>query len=235
MNKKVIIACDFSCKKKIFEFLDIFKNEQIFIKIGMELFYSQGPEIVENIKALGYNIFLDLKLHDIPNTVSRTVNELIKLKVDLISLHSLGGANMMKAAVDIAAGSPTKLIAITLLTSISEEVLKNELLINKDLTQLVGFYARNSFKYGIHGVVCSAYEVPTIKSLCGNDFLCITPGIKPEGWQYNDQKRVASPAIAGELGSDFIVVGRAITCASDPLVAYTQIKNDFLKQEVTSL
>lgn len=231
MNKDVIIACDFPDAEQTMAFLAKFPEEKPFVKIGMELFYSEGPDIVRHIKQRGHKIFLDLKLHDIPNTVSRAMKNLARLGVDMTNLHAAGGCAMMRAAVEgLEAGSagprPT-LIAVTQLTSISQQVMNTELLIGGKLEDVVAGYAANAKASGLDGVVCSPLEASLVKQHCGSAFLTVTPGIRyPEG-DIGDQSRVTTPADARK-GSDYIVVGRTITGAENPYEAYKQVVQDFL-------
>lgn len=230
-EKDVIIACDFSSTEETLAFLDRFQVEKPYLKIGMELYYSEGPKIVEEIKARGHKIFLDLKLHDIPNTVAKAMKNLAKMGVDMTNVHAAGGIKMMsaaKAAID-EAGANTKLIAVTQLTSTSEEVLHDEILVcpSIDMKTAVAKYAQNAKSSGLAGVVCSPLEAAVIKEVCGADFLTVTPGIRFVDDSKGDQVRVTTPADAKEF-SDFIVVGRSITASDDPVAAYTRCVNDFL-------
>lgn len=225
----VIIALDFQTKVEVENLLAKFK-EPVFTKVGMELFYSEGPQIVRYLKEQGHKVFLDLKFHDIPNTVAGAVKSVSPLGVDIINLHAAGGIKMMadaKAAIE-AAGSTAKLIAVTQLTSTNGEVLKNEILIDRPLDDVVLSYAASAKKAGLDGVVCSALEVPLIKSVFGAEFITVTPGIRPASTDKGDQARVVTPEQAAELGSDYIVVGRPITKAEDPYAAYLAIKSAFL-------
>ncbi|MBO4356532.1 MAG: orotidine-5'-phosphate decarboxylase [Clostridia bacterium] len=231
MKRDVIIACDFSDREKVFSFLDIFTDEKPFVKIGMELFYSEGPEIVREIKNRGHKIFLDLKLHDIPNTVRKSMSVLSSLDVDICNLHAAGGTEMMKAAVEGLTrpdGTRPLLIAVTQLTSIKQEVLESELLIERPIGEVVMHYALNAKNSGLDGIVCSPLEAGKVHSVCGNSFLTVTPGIRFAGGDLGDQQRVTTPAKAKELGSDFIVVGRPITASEDPLEAYRRCVRDFI-------
>ena len=231
MKRDVIIACDFSDREKVFSFLDIFTDEKPFVKIGMELFYSEGPGIVREIKNRGHKIFLDLKLHDIPNTVRKSMSVLSSLDVDICNLHAAGGTEMMKAAVEGLTrpdGTRPLLIAVTQLTSIKQEVLESELLIERPIGEVVMHYAMNAKNSGLDGIVCSPLEAGKVHSVCGNSFLTVTPGIRFAGGDLGDQQRVTTPAKAKELGSDFIVVGRPITASEDPLEAYRRCVRDFI-------
>lgn len=231
MKGDVIIACDFSSKKELFDFLKPFKNYDPYLKVGMELFYAEGSEMVKELKNMGFRIFLDLKLHDIPNTVKKAMYNLGKLGVDITNVHAAGGITMMKAALEgleegaKAAGYERPvLIAVTQLTSTDQKMLEDELLIEKELKSVVRKYAENAKAAGLDGVVCSPLEAHDISKL---DLVSVTPGIRLAGDAVGDQKRVTTPAKAKELGSTFIVVGRSITAASDPLAAYIQSKNEF--------
>ncbi|MCR4616451.1 MAG: orotidine-5'-phosphate decarboxylase [Clostridiales bacterium] len=230
MKRDVIIACDFPTAEDTIRFLDNFKDEKPFVKIGMELFYGAGPDIVREIKARGHKIFLDLKLHDIPNTVKKAMSVLSGLDVDICNLHAAGGIDMMKAAVEgltRADGTRPMLIAVTQLTSIDQTRLENELLINKPIDQVVMQYALNARQAGLDGVVCSPLEAGKVHETCGKDFLTVTPGIRFADGAVGDQQRVTTPAKAKEIGSDFIVVGRPITAAEDPVAAYRRCMSDF--------
>lgn len=230
MGKDVIIACDFASAEKTFAFLDNFTDEKPFVKIGMELFYAEGPEIVRAIKASGHKIFLDLKLHDIPNTVGKAMAVLSRLDVDICNLHAAGGIDMMKAAVEgltRADGTRPLLIAVTQLTSIDQTRMENELLIEKPLADVVDTYALNAKKAGLDGVVCSPLEAERVHRVCGEGFLTVTPGIRFADGAVGDQQRVTTPAKAREIGSDYIVVGRPITAADDPVAAYRRCMKEF--------
>lgn len=226
--RDVIIACDFKDKEALFEFLKPFKGKNPYLKIGMEIFYKEGPQLVKTLKEMGFKIFLDLKLHDIPNTVEKAMRNLSELGVDIVNVHSEGGIEMMKAARrgldSTEVGKNTKLIAVTILTSISNEILKNELLVNADVSEVVKKYASNAKEAGLDGVVCSALEAPIIKEM---GLISVTPGIRFADDAKGDQKRVATPAYAKELGSTYIVVGRSITAAEDPLAAYERCVKEF--------
>ena len=228
MGKDVIIACDFKNKEELFKFLEPFKGLNPFLKIGMEIFYKEGPQLVRDLKAQGCKIFLDLKLHDIPNTVEKAMKNLSELGVEITNCHAAGGIEMMKAArrgLDATIqGKNTELIAVTQLTSISQEALEKELLIEKPLPDVVKQYALNAKEAGLQGVVCSPLEAPIIKEL---GLLSVTPGIRFADNTKDDQKRVATPDYAKELGSTYIVVGRAITGATDPVAAYKRCVKEF--------
>lgn len=231
MDKDVIVACDFSSAQETYRFLDTFADEKPYVKIGMELYYSEGPSIVKEIKERGHKIFLDLKLHDIPNTVARAAAQLAKLDVDMTNVHAAGGTKMMAAALEAIheAGASTKLIAVTQLTSTSDEVLHNEILIdsNIDMQNTVASYAQNAKTSGLAGVVCSPLEASLIKETCGASFITVTPGIRFAEDAKGDQVRVTTPSDAREF-SDYIVVGRSITEAEDPVAAYNRCVKDFL-------
>lgn len=231
MGKDVIIACDFDSAEKTFEFLDLFKGEKPFVKIGMELYYAEGPSIVSEIKKRGHKVFLDLKLHDIPNTVKKAMHVLSELDVDICNLHAGGTVAMMKAALEgltRSDGSRPLLIAVTQLTSTDEESMKNDLLINEPIDKVVMHYAENAKKAGLDGVVCSPLEAGKVHSVCGDAFLTVTPGVRFASGDVGDQKRVTTPTRAKELGSDYIVVGRPITAAADPVAAYECCKKEFI-------
>ncbi len=231
MGKDVIIACDFAGKKETLEFLDRFEDEKPFVKIGMELFYAEGPETVREIKRRGHKIFLDLKLHDIPNTVMKAMKSLRKLDIDMVNVHAAGTAKMMSAAIEglyDENGKRPLLIAVTQLTSTDENTMRKELLIDCPLEEAVKKYAANAKAAGLDGVVCSPLESEEVHRICGADFLTVTPGVRFEGGEKGDQKRVTTPAKARELGSDYIVVGRPITEAENPVEAYRRAKLEFL-------
>lgn len=237
MSKDVIIACDFNSKADLMTFLDKFENEdrKPFLKVGMELFYAEGPAIVKEIKARGHKIFLDLKLHDIPNTVKKAMAVLSALDVDICNLHAAGTAAMMEAALEgltRADGTRPLLIAVTQLTSTSEERMQKDLLIDRPLDEVVMHYAKNAKDAGLDGVVCSPLEAGKVKAVCGDAFLTVTPGVRFADGEIGDQVRVTTPAKARELGSDYIVVGRPITQASDPVQAYHRCIREFLGGEV---
>ena len=230
MAKDVIIACDFAGEAQTLEFLDRFKSRKPFVKIGMELFYAAGPSIVRSIKERGHKIFLDLKQHDIPNTVKKTMAVLSKMDVDMCNLHAAGTSAMMEAALEGLTrpdGTRPLLIAVTQLTSTSEERMRNELLIDRPIEYVVESYAENAKRAGLDGVVCSPLEASLVHEKCGADFLCVTPGIRFAGGDVGDQSRVTTPAKAREIGSDYIVVGRPITAADDPVAAYERCVRDF--------
>ena len=223
MGKDVIVACDFSSKEQVFAFLDKFTGRKPFVKIGMELYYAEGPEIVRQIKARGHKIFLDLKLHDIPNTVKKAMAVLSGLDVDMCNVHAAGTSAMMKAALEGLTrpdGSRPLLIAVTQLTSTDEDSMKRELLINRPLDQVVMSYAGTAKEAGLDGVVCSPLEAGKVHQTCGDGFVTVTPGVRFADGDVGDQKRVTTPEKAKELGSDYIVVGRPITAAADPVAAY---------------
>ncbi len=231
MGKDVIVACDFSSAAETFAFLDKFTEEKPFVKIGMELFYAEGPQIVRDIKARGHKIFLDLKLHDIPNTVGKAMRVLSNLDVDIVNLHAAGTAAMMKAALEGLTrpdGTRPLLIAVTQLTSTDEQTMRSELLIGRPLDEVVMCYARNAAQAGLDGVVCSPLEAGKVHERCGEDFLTVTPGVRFADGEVGDQKRVTTPAQARELGSDYIVVGRPITKADDPVAAYRRCVKEFV-------
>ena len=231
MGKDVIIACDFSSKAETIEFLEQFTEEKPYVKIGMELFYSEGPQIVRDIKARGHRIFLDLKLHDIPNTVKRTMKVLSELDVDMCNLHAAGTAAMMEAALDGLTrkdSSRPLLIAVTQLTSTDENRMREELLIEKPLEEVVMHYAYNAKRAGLDGVVCSPLEAGQVHEACGKEFLTVTPGVRFAEGDSGDQARVTTPARAKELGSDYIVVGRPITQAENPVEAYRRCVREFV-------
>ena len=231
MRKDVIIACDFPSREATLAFLEKFTGEKPFVKIGMELFYGEGPDVVREIKDRGHPVFLDLKLHDIPNTVHRAMRNLAKLGVDMVNLHAAGGSEMMSAAAEgLAEGAldtPPTLIAVTQLTSISEEMMHCELLIPGKIQEVVASYATNAQNSGLDGVVCSPLEVEIVKEWCGPDFMAVTPGIRYPDGNLGDQSRVTTPQKAAALGSDYIVVGRPITAAADPVEAYRRVFTDF--------
>ena len=231
MGKDVIIACDFASKEETLAFLDKFTGRKPFVKIGMELFYAEGPDIVREIKARGHQIFLDLKLHDIPTTVKKAMAVLSRLDVDMTNLHAAGTSRMMQDALEGLTrpdGSRPLLIAVTQLTSTDGDSLKNDILIDKPMEQVVMHYADTAAKSGLDGVVCSPLEVKAVKEKCGKTFLTVTPGIRFADGDKGDQKRVTTPALAKELGSDYIVVGRPITKAADPVEAYNECVRQFI-------
>ena len=227
MNRDVIIACDFKDKADTLAFLDQFHEEKPFVKIGMELFYGEGPDIVREIKARGHKIFLDLKLHDIPNTVHKAMKNLARLGVDMTNVHAAGTIDMMRAAQE-GLGEDALLIAVTQLTSTTEERMQRELLINAPIADTVAHYARNAKEAGLRGVVCSPLEASLVKEACGRDFITVTPGIRFADGDVGDQKRIMTPALARETGTEFIVVGRPITQAADVVAAYRRVCADFL-------
>ena len=231
MAKDVIIALDFAGAKETLEFLDLFGDEKPFVKIGMELFYAEGPSIVKEIKKRGHKIFLDLKLHDIPNTVKKAMKVLSSLNVDMCNLHAAGAGEMMKAAIEGLTredGTRPLLIAVTQLTSTDERTLREELLIGATMEQTVQSYALNAKKSGLDGVVCSPLEAGKVHEICGEKFLTVTPGVRFADGEQGDQKRIATPEMARALGSDYIVVGRPITAAADPKAAYERCVKEFL-------
>ena len=223
MGKDVIIACDFTSKEEVLAFLDKFVGEKPYVKIGMELFYAAGPDIVREIKKRGHKIFLDLKLHDIPNTVKKAMRVLSLLDVDMCNLHAAGTVSMMEAALEGLTrpdGSRPLLIAVTQLTSTSQERMEQDLLIHEPMARVVMHYAENARQAGLDGVVCSPLEAGAVHAVCGRDFLTVTPGVRFADGEVGDQARVTTPEKARELGSDYIVVGRPITAAPDPVEAY---------------
>lgn len=223
---KVIIALDFANKQEVTDFLSNFENEELFVKVGMELYYQEGPEIVRYIKGLGHKIFLDLKLHDIPNTVESAMRGLAKLGVDMTNVHAAGGIEMMEAAKR-GLGDGPQLIAVTQLTSTSEEQMHHDQLIPVSLNESVVHYAQCAQKAGLEGVVCSPLESRMIKDATGDDFITVTPGVRPSTSDAGDQKRVMTPSQAFKNGSSYIVVGRPITRAANPKLAYDEIAEDF--------
>lgn len=230
MGKDVIIACDFASAEETFAFLDRFTGRKPFVKIGMELYYAEGPEIVRQLKARGHKIFLDLKLHDIPNTVKKAMTVLRKLDVDIVNLHAAGTTAMMQAALEGLTrpdGTRPLLIAVTQLTSTDQEALENDLMIHAPMEEVVMHYAETARKAGLDGVVCSPLEAWKVHEVCGKDFLTVTPGVRFAGGEVGDQKRVMTPAAAKEIGSDYIVVGRPITAAPDPVAAYERCVAEF--------
>ncbi len=231
MGKDVIVACDFSSKEETMAFLDKFQGKKPFVKIGMELFYAEGPDIVREIKARGHKIFLDLKLHDIPNTVKKSMAVLSRLDVDMTNLHAGGTIAMMEAAIEGLTrpdGTRPLLIAVTQLTSTSEERMKNDLLINEKMDKVVMHYAHNAKIAGLDGVVCSPMEAGKVHEVCGDGFLTVTPGVRFADGDKGDQVRVMTPEQAKKIGSDYIVVGRPITAAADPVAAYERCINEFV-------
>ena len=231
MGKDVIIACDFADRKEVFAFLDRFEDKKPFVKIGMELFYAEGPQIVRDIKARGHKIFLDLKLHDIPNTVKKAMKVLSSLDVDMCNVHAAGTSRMMKAAIEGLTrpdGSRPLLIAVTQLTSTDAEIMEKELLIKEPLEDVVAHYAKNAAESGLDGVVCSPLEAKKVHNACGSGFLTVTPGVRVADGEIADQKRVMTPAQAKAEGSDYIVVGRPVTQAADPVAAYMRCVEEFV-------
>lgn len=231
MNRDVIIACDFSSATETYAFLDKFQDEKPFVKIGMELFYAEGPAIVREIKRRGHRIFLDLKLHDIPNTVKKSMSVLSRLDVDMCNLHAAGTIEMMKAALEGLTrpdGTRPLLIAVTQLTSTSEERMRNDLLIDHNINDVVVHYAKNAKIAGLDGVVCSPLEAGIVKEACGAEFMTVTPGIRFADGEVGDQVRITTPARAREIGTDYIVVGRPITAAPDPVAAYRRCMSEFV-------
>lgn len=231
MGKDVIIACDFSSKEAVFEFLDKFQGRKPFVKIGMELYYAQGPSIVREIKARGHKIFLDLKLHDIPNTVKKAMSVLSALDVDMCNVHASGTVAMMEAALEGLTrpdGTRPLLIAVTQLTSTSEERMKTDLLIDKPLDEVVMHYAMNAKLAGLDGVVCSPLEAAKVHEHCSDSFLTVTPGVRFADGDVGDQVRIMTPAQAKAIGSDYIVVGRPITASPDPVAAYERCIREFV-------
>lgn len=231
MGRDVIIACDFASKEKTFEFLDKFTGKKPFVKIGMELFYAEGADIVREIKRRGHKIFLDLKLHDIPNTVKKSMAVLSALDVDICNLHAGGTRRMMEAAIEGLTredGTRPLLIAVTQLTSTDQEALENDLLIKEPIDKVVMHYAKNAMLSGLDGVVCSPLEAGKVHEVCGEKFLTVTPGVRFADGDIGDQKRVMTPAEAKKVGSDYIVVGRPITAAEDPVAAYERCVREFV-------
>lgn len=231
MGKDVIVACDFSSKEETMSFLDKFQCKKPFVKIGMELFYAEGPDIVREIKARGHKIFLDLKLHDIPNTVKKSMAVLSRLDVDMTNLHAGGTIAMMEAAIEGLTrpdGTRPLLIAVTQLTSTSEERMRNDLLIDEKMDKVVMHYAHNAKVAGLDGVVCSPLEAGKVHEVCGDGFITVTPGVRFNDGDKGDQVRVMTPEQAKKIGSDYIVVGRPITAAEDPVAAYERCINEFV-------
>lgn len=231
MGKDVIVACDFSSKEQVMSFLDRFSGRKPFVKIGMELFYAEGPQIVREIKARGHKIFLDLKLHDIPNTVKKAMSVLSGLDVDMTNLHASGTKRMMEAAIEGLTrpdGSRPILIAVTQLTSTDQQAMEEDLLINHPIDEVVMHYAQNAKCAGLDGVVCSPLEAGKVHEVCGSDFITVTPGVRFADGDKGDQKRVMTPAEAKKIGSDYIVVGRPITAADDPVAAYERCIAEFV-------
>ena len=231
MGKDVIVACDFASAEQVFGFLDKFTGRKPFVKIGMELFYAEGPQIVREIKKRGHKVFLDLKLHDIPNTVKKAMTVLRDLDVDITNLHAAGTIRMMEAALEGLTrpdGTRPLLIAVTQLTSTDQESMENDLLIHEPIDQVVMHYALNAAKAGLDGVVCSPLEAGKVHAACGAGFLTVTPGVRFADGDVGDQKRVMTPAEAKKIGSDYIVVGRPITAAEDPVAAYERCVREFV-------
>lgn len=230
MGKDVIVACDFASAEQTYAFLDKFEGKKTFVKIGMELFYAEGPAIVKEIKRRGHKIFLDLKLHDIPNTVKKAMHVLSELDVDMVNLHAAGTIPMMEAALEgltRADGTRPLLLAVTQLTSTDQETMNRDLLINGDIAAVVIHYAQNAAKAGLDGVVCSPLESGKVHEACGSTFLTVTPGVRFAEGDVQDQKRVMTPAQANIVGSDYIVMGRPITQAEDPAAAYERALKEF--------
>ena len=231
MGKDVIIACDFNSKEEVLSFLDKFTGKKPYVKIGMELFYGAGPEIVKEIKARGHKIFLDLKLHDIPNTVKKSMAVLSRLDVDMTNLHAAGTKRMMEAAIEGLTrpdGTRPMLIAVTQLTSTDQESMETDLLIKEPIDKVVMHYAHNAMEAGLDGVVCSPLEAGKVHEKCGKNFVTVTPGVRFADGDVGDQKRVMTPAEAKKIGSDYIVVGRPITAAADPVAAYERCVREFV-------
>jgi orotidine-5'-phosphate decarboxylase len=231
MGRDVIVACDFSSKDEVISFLSKFKDEKPYVKIGMELFYAEGPAIVKEIKKMGHKIFLDLKLHDIPNTVKKSMSVLSNLDVDMCNLHAAGTKAMMEAALEGLTredGTRPLLIAVTQLTSTSEERMREDLLIDRPIDEVVMHYAKNAADSGLDGIVCSPLEAGKVHEACGDNFITVTPGVRFADGDIGDQVRVTTPAKAKEIGSDYIVVGRPITAAEDPVAAYRRCVEEFV-------
>ena len=231
MGRDVIIACDFSSKEETLAFLDKFEGKKPFVKIGMELFYAEGPEIVREIKNRGHKIFLDLKLHDIPNTVKKAMSILSRLDVDMVNLHAAGARPMMEAAIEGLTrddGTRPMLIAVTQLTSTDQETMERDLMIKEPIDRVVMHYASNARDAGLDGVVCSPLEAEKVHSACGDDFVTVTPGVRFADGDKGDQKRVMTPAEANRIGSDYIVVGRPITASADPVSSYERCVKEFV-------
>ena len=231
MGRDVIVACDFASAEEVFNFLDKFEGRKPFVKIGMELFYAEGPEIVREIKRRGHKIFLDLKLHDIPNTVKKTMAVLSRLDVDMTNLHAGGTVRMMEAALEGLTrpdGTRPILIAVTQLTSTDQESMTADLLIREPIDKVVMHYAANAKRAGLDGVVCSPLEAGKVHDTCGDGFVTVTPGVRFADGDIGDQKRVMTPAEAKKIGSDYIVVGRPITAAADPVAAYERCVAEFV-------
>ena len=231
MNEKVIVALDFENTRRALEFLELFQEQKLFLKVGMELFYAGGSDFLRVLKEKGHRVFLDLKLHDIPNTVKKAMKVLSQLDIDMCNVHASGTIEMMKAALEGLIredGTRPLLIAVTQLTSTSEEAMRQQLLINASMKDTVAHYAKNTKEAGLDGIVCSPLEAAVVKDICGQDFLTITPGIRFADAAKDDQVRITTPSKAREIGSDFIVVGRPITAATDPVASYKRCVTDFL-------
>ena len=231
MGKDVIVACDFASGEQTYAFLDKFTGRKPFVKIGMELYYAEGPQIVRELKARGHKIFLDLKLHDIPNTVKKAMAVLSRLDVDICNLHASGTIPMMEAALEGLTrpdGTRPLLIAVTQLTSTDQAHMENDLMIHAPMADVVSHYAQNAKRAGLDGVVCSPLEAQTVHETCGKEFLTVTPGVRFADGDVGDQKRVMTPAQAKKIGSDYIVVGRPITAAADPVAAYNRCVEEFV-------
>ena len=234
MAKDVIIACDFDSKEKVMNFLSLFKGKKPFVKIGMELYYAEGPQIVKELKEKGHKIFLDLKLHDIPNTVKKSMAVLSRLDVDMCNLHASGATQMMKAALEGLTrpdGTRPILIGVTQLTSTDQETMEKDLLIKEPIDKVVMHYALTAKNAGLDGVVCSPLEAEKVHDVCGKDFVTVTPGIRFADGDVGDQKRIMTPKEARKIGSDYIVVGRPITAAKDPVFAYERCIREFVEGE----
>ncbi len=231
MQREVIIACDFPNEEALFAFLEKMPKQQLFLKVGMELFYGAGPNVVRTLKAQGHRVFLDLKLHDIPNTVKSAMKVVAELGADIVNIHASGTVEMMIAAVEGAksAKNPPKVIAVTQLTSTSEQRMRDDLLIERPLKEVVNHYALNAKNAGLDGVVCSPLEAASVKEVCGSEFITVTPGIRFADGDVGDQVRIATPSSAAGMGCDYIVVGRPITAAPDPLAAYLRCVEEFVK------
>jgi orotidine-5'-phosphate decarboxylase len=231
MGKDVIIACDFSNREEVLSFLSKFSEKKPYVKIGMELFYAEGSEIIKLISSMGHKIFLDLKLHDIPNTVKKAMKVLSEYNVDMVNIHAAGTISMMEAAIEGLTrkdGSRPLLVAVTQLTSTDEERMKKEILIDKPLEEVVMHYAKCAKKAGLDGVVCSPLEAGKVHDVCGKEFLTVTPGVRFADNESGDQKRITTPAKAKEQGSDYIVIGRPVTQANDPIEAYRRCLREFV-------
>lgn len=231
MGKDVIVACDFASREQVLSFLDKFEGKKPFVKIGMELFYAEGPQIVRDVKARGHKIFLDLKLHDIPNTVMKAMKVLSSLDIDMVNVHAAGTSAMMEAAINGLTredGSRPMLIAVTQLTSTDQQSMERDLLINEPIDKVVMHYALTAKNAGLDGIVCSPLESEKVHNVCGSSFVTVTPGVRFAENDSGDQKRVMTPAQAKEIGSDYIVVGRPITAAADPIAAYERCVREFV-------